>query len=68
MCKRDKLLSICSRNHNSHALLRLTNCKFRSVQTIILFGDRIKIDQDTVSKLPNSDRNTSGTKIIAALY
>ena len=54
-------------HYDRHALLRLADSQLGAVQPVILAGNRIQINLQSVSQLPDGDRNTAGAEIVAAL-
>ena len=65
-CFRNKTFSIFSTNNTSHTFLRFRNSKLSTIQTFILLRYLIKINFKTRSKLTNSNRNTTSTKVVTA--
>ena len=54
-------------HYDRHALLRLADSQLGAIQPVILAGNRIQINLQSVSQLPDGDRNTAGAEIVAAL-
>ncbi len=67
MCKPQKGIDIFGGYHNRHALLAFADCKLGSVQPLILFRNRVEVDQKPVGKLPDGNRDSAGTEIVALL-
>ena len=55
-------------NDNCHPLLRLGNCKFRTVKSGVFLRNFIKIHPQPISKFSDSNRNTACAKIITFTY
>ena len=53
--------------HDSHTLLALADGEFRTVKTVIFFGNSIEIDAQPLRQLSDGDRDTAGPEVIAAL-
>ena len=61
------MLDVFCLKRNGHALLRLGDCQLSAIKTVILLRNSIQVDVKAVGKLANSNRDTAGTKVVAAL-
>ena len=63
----DEARGVLGGNNNSHSLLRFGDSKLGAVKTLVLLGNLVKIDGQTVGKLADGNRNTARAEVIAAL-
>ena len=64
---RAECVNVFSRNDNCHTFLGFGDCQFRAVQTVVLLGNSIEVDCQTVSKLTDGNGDTACTEVVAAL-
>lgn len=62
-----KGLGILSSHGHGHALLALGNCQLGAVQALILAGDFVQVNMQTVSQFADGDRHTARAEVVAAL-
>src|SRR5699024_5772269 len=51
---------------HSHALLAFTDSQFGAVQTLVLLGNLVQVDAQTVSQFADGNGNTAGAEVVAA--
>ncbi len=62
----DKAGGVPRAHHDGHALLRFGDGKLRSVQSLVFFGNGVKVNLKTRRKLSYGDRDTARAEVIAA--
>ena len=63
----EELIPVLRRHDDRHALLGLGDGKLRSIKTLILFRNQVKIHPESVRKLSDRDGDTSRAEVIALL-
>ena len=64
-CGNEGVHVLCTDN-DSHALLRLGDSQLGAVQTVVLLGNRVQVDVQTVSQLADGNGYTARTEVVAA--
>ena len=63
----DHGILVLSLNHNRHTLLRLADCKFCRIKTVIFYRHSVEIYVKSVSKFTDSHTDSTGTEVIRFL-
>ncbi len=63
----DEFVHVLRGKRHSHALLALADGQLRAVQTIVLLGDLVQVDEQTVGQLADGYRHAACAKVVAAL-
>ena len=67
VCKLDELFYILFLNDNRHSLLRFGDSELGAVQSVVLLRYLVKIDNETVCELTDSNGYTACAKVVTAL-